>query len=209
MGVLCPDRFTWCVWLILGMNTSERLTRNNWLETGLNLLATEGEKALTIDRLCQVANRTKGSFYHHFKNRDEFINALLQYWQSEHTSRIISTVEQLDDLNERRQKLDRLAASLDSQIERAIRNWACGDERVQQALKSVDEKRINYLAKLIGELGQHNEDVAFELAIVEYATFVGLQYLFPNADPVWMERIAHRATQVTSSFSERDPDASL
>ena len=135
------------------MNTSERLTRNNWLETGLNLLATEGEKALTIERLCQVANRTKGSFYHHFKNRDEFINALLQYWQSEHTSRIISTVEQLDDLNERRQKLDRLAASLDSQIERAIRNWACGDERVQQALKSVDEKRINYLAKLIGELG--------------------------------------------------------
>ena len=134
---------------------------------------------------------------------------LFRSWQSEYTSRIISAVEQLDDLNERRQKLDRLAASLDSQIERAIRNWSCGDERVQQALKGVDEKRINYLAKLIGELGQQNEDVAFELAIVEYATFVGLQYLFPNADPVWMERIAHRATQVTSSFSERDPDASL
>jgi AcrR family transcriptional regulator len=186
------------------MNISERLTRENWLETGLNLLGTEGEKGLTIERLCQVANRTKGSFYHHFKNRDEFINALLEYWQSEYTNRIILTVEQLDSLNERRQQLDHLAASLDSQIERAIRNWSGSDERVQQALKGVDEKRINYLAQLIGELGQPDEEVALELAIVEYATFVGLQYLFPNADPVWMERIIRRATQVTSSFSERN-----
>jgi AcrR family transcriptional regulator len=190
------------------MTTSERLTRENWLETGLNLLATEGEKALTIERLCQVANRTKGSFYHHFKNRDEFINALLKYWQSEYTNRIISIIEQIDNLNERRWKLDHLAASLDSQIERAIRNWSGSDKRVQQALKCVDGKRINYLTKLNGELGQPNEDVAFELAIVEYATFVGLQYLFPDADIVWMERIIHRATQVISSFSERDQDAS-
>jgi AcrR family transcriptional regulator len=180
------------------MTTSERLTPENWLETGLNLLATEGEKALTIERLCQVSSRTKGSFYHHFKNRDEFITALLEYWQSEHINRIISIVGQLDDLNERRRKLDHLAASLDSQIEPAIRNWSGGDERVQQALKSVDEKRINYLAQLISELGQPDKDVALELAIVEYATFVGLQYLFPNADRVWMERIIHRATQVIS-----------
>jgi AcrR family transcriptional regulator len=190
------------------MITSERLTREDWLEIGLNLLGSEGEKFLTIERLCQVANRTKGSFYHHFKNRDEFINALLEYWQSEYTERIISTVEQLDDLNERRRKLDHLAASLDSQIERAIRNWSGSDERVQKALKGVDEKRINYLAKSIGELGQLDEDVAFELAIIEYATFVGLQHLFPDANTDWMERIIQRATQVTSSFSDRIQDAS-
>jgi AcrR family transcriptional regulator len=98
------------------MITSERLTREDWLEIGLNLLGSEGEKFLTIERLCQVANRTKGSFYHHFKNRDEFINALLEYWQSEYTERIISTVEQLDDLNERRRKLDHLAAKLNGQF---------------------------------------------------------------------------------------------
>jgi AcrR family transcriptional regulator len=190
------------------MTTSERLTREDWFDIGLRLLGTEGEKALTIERLCQAANRTKGSFYHHFKNRDEFIHVLLEYWQSEYTNRIISIIEQIDNLNERRRKLDRLAASLDSQIERAIRNWSGSDERVQQALKCVDEKRINYLTKLIGELGQLDEDVAFELAIVEYATFVGLQHLFPNADTVWMERIFCRATQFTSSFSERVQDAS-
>ena len=100
------------------MTTHERLTRQNWLETGLNLLGTHGEKALTIERLCKITNRSKGSFYHHFKNRDEFTVAILEHWQSEYTDRIISTVDRLDNLAERRQTLDRLVARLDSQIER-------------------------------------------------------------------------------------------
>lgn len=183
------------------MISSERLTREGWLDIGLHLLGAEGEKLLTIDHLCQVANRTKGSFYHHFKNRDKFIEELLEYWQSECTDRIISTVEQLDDLNERRRQLDRLAASIDSQVEQAIRNWSGSDDRVQQALQKVDAKRINYLAKLIEELGQMDQAVALELAIIEYAIFVGLQNLFPNPDPEWMERIIHRVAQVTASFS--------
>jgi AcrR family transcriptional regulator len=185
------------------MTTFERLTRENWLETGLQLLGVEGEKALTIARLCEVTNRTKGSFYHHFKNRDEFTNALLEYWQSEYTNRIISTVEQLDDLSDRRRKLDHLAASLDSKVEREIRNWSGNDARVKQALKSVDDQRINYLAQLIGELGQFEQKVALEIAIIEYATFVGLQHLFPEADSSWIEQIFYRFTQMTSSLTSK------
>lgn len=184
------------------MISSERLTREGWLDIGLRLLGEQGEKALTIEHLCQVANRTKGSFYHHFKNRDEFVNVLLEYWQSEYTNHIISTVKQLDNLNERRRKLDHLAASLDSQVEQAIRNWSGSDDRVQKALKRVDEDRINYLAKLIEELGQPNKAVALELAIIEYAIFVGLQNLFPNPDHIWMERMIHRVAQITASFSD-------
>lgn len=189
------------------MSNFERLTREDWLETGLHLLGDEGEKALTIERLCQTANRTKGSFYHHFKNRDEFIIALLDFWQSAYTNHIISTIDQLDDLHERRRKLDHLAASLDSRVERAIRNWSGNDERVQQALQHVDERRIRYLAQLIGELGQSDEEVAFELAIVEYAAFVGLQHLFPNTDSAWVERITHRLTQMTTLYNDRVQDA--
>jgi AcrR family transcriptional regulator len=185
------------------MNTPERLTRENWLETGLNLLATEGEKALTIERLCQATNRTKGSFYHHFKNRDDFTKALLEYWQSEYTDHIISVVEQLDNLSERRRKLARLAASLDNRTERAIRNWSGSDERVQKSLKIVDEKRIEYLAELIHKLGQPDKEISLELATIEYATFVGLQHLFPKADSVWIEQIFQRVTQITASFNNQ------
>ncbi|BAZ47357.1 TetR family transcriptional regulator protein (plasmid) [Chondrocystis sp. NIES-4102] len=184
------------------MTTHERLTRQNWLETGLNLLGTHGEKALTIERLCKITNRSKGSFYHHFKNRDEFTVAILEHWQSEYTDRIISTVDRLDNLAERRQTLDRLVARLDSQIERAIRNWSGSDERVWQVLKSVDEKRIEYVAKLIGDSGQLERKIALELAIIEYATFIGLQHLYPDAEDVWIEQIFLRLAQLTVSFND-------
>lgn len=179
------------------MKTPENFTREDWIEIGLQLLITDGEKFLTIDRLCKTAARTKGSFYHHFKSHDSFVVALLEYWQSRYTSHIISTVERLEDLNDRRRELDRLAASIDSDIERAIRRWSSIDERVQRTLKQVDDQRIRYLTEMIGQLGKLNEEVAFELAVIEYAAFIGIQYLFPEADSKWLERIINRVTQLT------------
>lgn len=180
---------------------AQRLARQDWLEIGLQLLSTDGEKALTLERLCQAAERTKGSFYHHFKSHDDFVVALLTYWQFEYTDQIIATVEQLEDVNERRRKLDYLAASIDSRLEREIRNWSGVDERVQQILQRVDEERIQYLVTLICELGQPDPDVAYELAIIEYATFVGLQQLFPQSESHWIERLFNRVTQLISSLN--------
>jgi AcrR family transcriptional regulator len=183
------------------MKIVERLTRDAWFEIGFQLLGTDGEKALTIDRLCQIAERTKGSFYHHFKSHDDFVTALLVYWQFKYTDRIISKVEQLADLNARRRELDHLAASVDNRVERAIRQWAGVDERVQHILKHVDDQRIQYLAKLISELGQPDHETAYELAVIEYAAFVGLQQLFPQAESQWIERFSNRVTHLISSFN--------
>jgi AcrR family transcriptional regulator len=181
------------------MKAVERLTREAWFEIGLQLLGTDGEKALTIDRLCQTAERTKGSFYHHFKDHNDFVTNLLAYWQLEYTNRIITKVEQLDNLSDRRRELDRLAASVDSRIERAIRQWSGVDERVQHIMKCVDEQRIQYLAKLISELGQPNPAIAYELAVIEYAAFVGLQQLFTQGESHRIERLINRVTQLISS----------
>jgi len=181
------------------MRVSTRLTREDWLEIGLRLLGASGERALTIDCLCQATGRTKGSFYHHFHSHDGFINALLEYWQSEYTDRIIAVVNQLERPIAQRRELDRLAASVDSRVEKAIRNWSGVDERVRQILKQVDDKRIKYLTGLIAELGQFDETTAFELAIIEYSAFLGLQYLFPNTDSDWMEHLITRVTQIISS----------
>jgi AcrR family transcriptional regulator len=182
------------------MTTAERLTRKDWLTTGLQLLGSEGEKVLTIERLCQVTGRTKGSFYHHFKNHDEFIQSLLEYWQLEYTNRIIMTVEQLESLSDRRRELDRLAAGIDRQIERAIRNWSGVDKRAQLVLKQVDEQRIQYLVGLVSQLGQIDEQMALEIATIEYSAFVGLQQLFPNADCHWLEQLFNRFNQMASAY---------
>ena len=43
------------------------VTRREWLDAGLELLADEGAPAVTIERLTGKLGVTKGSYYHHFK----------------------------------------------------------------------------------------------------------------------------------------------
>ena len=180
-----------------------RFTREDWLETGLQLLRESGGRALTLEQLCKVASRTKGSFYHHFKNHDEFINALLEYWQSKYTEQIIIAVEQLTDPIAQRRELDRLAANVDDRLERIIRNWSGVDERVRQTIKQVDDRRIEYLTDLISKIGHLDRQTANELAIIEYAAFLGLRYLFPDNESKQIEHFGTRFSEIISSHSSQ------
>ena len=180
-----------------------RLTREDWLETGLQLLGESGEQALTLERLCKVANRTKGSFYHHFENHAEFITALLEHWQSKYTEQIIIAVEQLTDPIAQRRELDRLAANVDDRLERIIRNWSGVDERVRQTIRQVDDRRIEYLTELISKIGHLDRQTANELAIIEYAAFLGLRYLFPRNESQQIEHFGTRFSEIISSYSSQ------
>src|ERR1700761_9402984 len=60
---------------------SVRLSKADWLILGQRLLSEEGPSGLGIDRLTQAAGRTKGSFYHHFQGRDDFLTALMAHWR--------------------------------------------------------------------------------------------------------------------------------
>ncbi|MDJ0571184.1 MAG: TetR/AcrR family transcriptional regulator [Pleurocapsa sp. MO_192.B19] len=185
------------------MKKSIRLTREDCLETGLQLLSDSGEQALTVERLCKATSRTKGSFYHHFKNHDDFIEALLEYWQSKYTEQIIAAVDRLKDPIAQRKELDRLAANVDNQIEKVIRNWSNVDRRVRQTIKQVDDRRIKYLTNLIAKLGQLEQQIAYELAVIEYAAFLGLQYLLPDRDSKQIEHFITLVTEIISSYSSQ------
>lgn len=63
------------------------------LAEGLDILAVHGPNGLTIDALCTRLACTKGSFYHHFRNREQFVRDLLEYWIEEHTLRVIEKTD--------------------------------------------------------------------------------------------------------------------
>lgn len=160
-----------------------RLNKTDWLSLGLKLLGAEGPEALTLERLCAEARRTRGSFYHHFESRDAFVAALLEHWTKSHTEDVILKVEQDLPGTDRRRSLDTLSARLDDNIERQMRRWAASEPAVAAAIAGNDEKRIAYLEKLISETGiAGNAAVAGDLAILEYATFLGLMELGPRID---------------------------
>ena len=46
---------------------------------GLQIIENEGVSKITIDNLCNLLEITKGAFYHHFKNIDGYIDALMTF----------------------------------------------------------------------------------------------------------------------------------
>lgn len=65
-----------------------RLTREEWLAKALEVLARKGVAGMRIDALSKALGVTKGSFYWHFKNRDDFTKNLLDYWMSAFTTNV-------------------------------------------------------------------------------------------------------------------------
>ncbi len=153
-----------------------RLTREDWLERGLEVLARKGPEHLKIDRLCVELKVTKGSFYHYFGNRAQYVTDLLDYWEERNTRKIIESVEQIAALPERSLALSDITQSIDTRPEVAIRAWALYENTVAQKLMQVDQERIGYLSQLIA--GQMQDAAQSPLiAKLVYAHFVGVQQL--------------------------------
>ena len=59
-----------------------RFEKSEWLKLAQDVLKSDGPAALTLERLTTAAGKTRGSFYHHFNSRDEFLRALMLDWQA-------------------------------------------------------------------------------------------------------------------------------
>ena len=57
------------------------LDREAWIRTALEALAEHGADSLRIEVLARRCGVTKGSFYWHFKDRRDLIDALLDTWK--------------------------------------------------------------------------------------------------------------------------------
>jgi TetR/AcrR family transcriptional regulator, transcriptional repressor for nem operon len=54
--------------------------RQKLLDAALSVIRTKGYEATTIDELCATAGVAKGSFFHHFKNKEALAVAAAEYW---------------------------------------------------------------------------------------------------------------------------------
>lgn len=57
---------------------SKQTTKENLIEVGLGLIHTAGYTATGINQVLEAAKVPKGSFYHHFTTKDEFVLEVIQ-----------------------------------------------------------------------------------------------------------------------------------
>ncbi|MEO1150973.1 MAG: TetR/AcrR family transcriptional regulator [Pseudomonadota bacterium] len=155
---------------------STRMGREHWVQIGLEALKSAEPEALTIERLCDAAGRTKGSFYHHFRGIEAYLEALLDAWEHVFTDQVIEQAVSEPGPKNQLMALDTLARLLDRDIEQGVRRLKSRWPNAAQRVARVDEKRIAFLQTLYAGLALPNLDAA-ALARVEYAAFLGFQQL--------------------------------
>ncbi|MCK9510632.1 MAG: TetR/AcrR family transcriptional regulator [Pigmentiphaga sp.] len=135
------------------------LTPESWINAATGLLVDQGIDAVRVDVIAKRLGVTRGSFYWHFRDRDDLLLRVLKAWRDAATDQLIDRFERrhidpeilIDDLMTLpfRGRSAREAA----RIELAIRTWARRDEIVRQALDDVDARRVAYVAQCFSALG--------------------------------------------------------
>lgn len=135
------------------------LTREDWIAAATRVLEEKSIDAVRIDALSRQLNVTRGSFYWHFRNRKELLEALLTAWRNAATEQVIDRFErrrtgaaeqirELLSLPFRGESARRAAAT-----ELAIRAWARRDAMARKVVDEVDATRLSYIAQCFTALG--------------------------------------------------------
>ena len=129
--------------------------KSQWLVAGLESLRKGGVGEVRVERLAADLGITKGSFYWHFKNRGELLEALLEHWSREMTDAEFERIQGLPAGLE-----GRLLALAEDVLEKgmgrydpAIRAWARTDRKVAAAVGQVDRRRVRALSVFFEEGG--------------------------------------------------------
>ncbi|HMK88996.1 MAG TPA: helix-turn-helix domain-containing protein [Methylocystis sp.] len=172
-----------------------RFKKEDWLDLGARLLGQEGPSALTLERLTAAAGRTRGSFYHHFTDRDAFVRALMQRWREREI--VIEGQRYAQDASPEswRKRMREHPLELDFRFEREARRLAASEPIVCEILMEVDRARIEGLACLIKQMRPEIEDPQ-SFAYVQYGALVGLQWLIDDPDDARAPGIVRTANRL-------------
>ena len=157
------------------MPAPARTPRDVWIKEGLRALGVGGPDAVRIESLAQALGVTKGGFYWHFADRGALLTEMLDTWERVVSEDVITRVEAGG--GEARVRLKRLfgiALAIDDMvgIEMAIRDWGRRDPEVAARLKRLDNRRMDYMRSLFGELTSDEDDVEVR-CLLAFSLFIG------------------------------------
>jgi AcrR family transcriptional regulator len=136
-------------------------------------LSTQSVDAINVEEIARCLGVSKGSFYWHFKNRAELLEALLQHWEQD-TLRLIQESCQASTTQKRLLGLFNAIAQTNNQFsaDTAIFLWAKKNPLVAQRVREIEKKRVFYLKELLEEYCLDEAEAA-RRAEVAYLAFLG------------------------------------
>ena len=168
-------------------------TIQDWIAAAQRMLVDEGIAGLKVDRLANRLGVTRGGFYHNFKDRDDFLDQIIQHW--ENSCRFLPEDPPPPTAADAVDWLDRMITRLlesegyDSHFDLAVREWARSDKRAEWAVERADRERLETLQKFFEAIGYDQVQATIRARVFYY------------------HQIGYYAIGVQQSISDRRRDA--
>jgi AcrR family transcriptional regulator len=135
------------------------LTPETWIEAATEVLVDQGIDHVRVDVLANQLGVTRGSFYWHFRDREDLLRRVLQAWRERATVALTQRLESAKpDPREQLHDAASLpfrgrAAARAARIELAIRAWARRDDMAREAVDEADATRMAHHERIFAALG--------------------------------------------------------
>lgn len=159
------------------MPRTARLTREDWAEAALAVLAESGPAAVAVEPVAARLGASKSSFYWLFANRQALLEAALQRWEQRQTDAVLQALAAIADPAERLRVLFRHSHSAAEGAGLALRLLTeSADPIVRPAVERVTRRRLAIIEAAFVELGRPAAQ-ARNYASVMYAAYLGMAAL--------------------------------
>jgi AcrR family transcriptional regulator len=169
-------------------DAAKRLSRVDWLTTAIRIFVEEGVEAVRITRLATALDVTRGSFYWHFKDRDDLMGGLVAFWKEKNTTALVGATAEASSLAEGVLSFFESViddGKFDPRLDQAMRDWSRRAPEIREAVDEADATRIKVLKAFFLKFG-YSESEAYIRSRVAYYTQIGYHAL--NVE----ERLAER-----------------
>jgi AcrR family transcriptional regulator len=161
-----------------------RLTRADWITAAIEVMVDSSVEQVRVERLAVALKVSKGSFYWHFRTREELLKEVLEQWAEQATFGIQQRLDQEEPRADQRLLLylqlpfRSAAAVRAADLELAILGWARRSPQAMRAVARVDRERVTHLAQIFLEMGLGEEEARRRA----HQTYACIRYLALRRD---------------------------
>lgn len=173
-----------------------KLSRDDWILEASAAFRSGGVDAVRVEVLARDLGVTKGSFYWHFRDRAELLDALLVRWEEE-LDWLVDGVREAPTPRDRILRFFELALMSPFPPDKHIFAWARQDREVAGRVDAVERRRIAFLAEQLRSAGLEEAEALSSAEVLYLSTLGWLERRWRSLDvEARMGPLVERATDL-------------
>ncbi len=155
---------------------TKRITKAQWLDCALAALESGGIESVRVGKLARLLGVARSGFYWHFKNRQDLLNHMLEYWAHEYTGAVTQNKLMTEGpAIQRLENIMRIVRDYElNRYEAAIFVWSQSDPAARETFDRAFKIRVKFVGNLFAELGF--EGVEIEMRAQLFVGYLAWEY---------------------------------